>query len=103
MLDSEANTPLIWGARMGSLEAVDVLLNRSADVSVRNKNGITALFLAASYGHDEVVGQHFIVLLTKETPGSSFNCSSITQMSMQRMIALGRHFTELLVANTWMS
>jgi ankyrin repeat protein len=53
--DSEENTPLIWAAKMGSLEAVGVLLDRSADVSVRNKNGVTALFLAASYGHNQVV------------------------------------------------
>lgn len=47
-------TPLIWGARFGSLEAVQILLERGADRSITDAKGKTAYDYAVENGHLEL-------------------------------------------------
>jgi ankyrin repeat protein len=54
---------LIEAARFGHDEVVTALLIAKADVNVKNRDGKTALTLAAEGGHDEVVR-----LLTQASP-----------------------------------
>jgi ankyrin repeat protein len=42
-------------ARMGKTETVEALLAKGADINAKKKNGETALMLAESAGHTEIV------------------------------------------------
>jgi ankyrin repeat protein len=52
---TNSNTPLIWAARMGLKDAVNMLLSKSADMEAKNGFGSTALSEAAEQGRDDVV------------------------------------------------
>ncbi|MFT4314284.1 MAG: ankyrin repeat domain-containing protein [Wolbachia pipientis] len=45
--DTEGNTPLMWAAKYGHVNAAEVLLDHGADTEVRNNDGMTALHLVA--------------------------------------------------------
>jgi ankyrin repeat protein len=53
--DSQSRTPLIWAARLGLKDIVDVLLAAGARIDVTDSTGLSALAWAASEGHKEVV------------------------------------------------
>lgn len=48
-------TPLIAATQAGQYEAVQLLLERAANVNTRMKRGQTALMFASYYGHSELV------------------------------------------------
>ena len=48
-------TPIIWAARQGKLEAVQLLLSNAADVNAAAQSGWTALYAAALNGHETIV------------------------------------------------
>ena len=54
-VDENGNTPLIEAARFGHDKVVTALLIAHADASIKNKEGKTALMLAAEGRHDETV------------------------------------------------
>ena len=53
--DTTANTPLIWAASAGHIEAVVLLLNKNVDVNVRGYIGATACSRASRGGHTGVL------------------------------------------------
>ena len=55
--DSYGNMPLLWAARNGHGAAVQLLLDRGADVAAENFEGVTALYWAARNGHAAIIEQ----------------------------------------------
>jgi ankyrin repeat protein len=53
--DHDGRTALLHAAEAGQTEAVEALLEASADVDVRGPNGVSPLMAAASRGHVEIV------------------------------------------------
>lgn len=53
--DEVGNTPLIFAAKIGDKQTVDMLINQGADVNHQNHIGATALMLAAKYGNKYTV------------------------------------------------
>lgn len=49
------NTPLMWAARRGELDTVQVLIKAGADIHQRNGFSYTALEIAKKFQHDDVV------------------------------------------------
>lgn len=49
--DHEGRTVIMWAALYGSLPAVKILIERSANVNAQDENGQTALHLAAGVAH----------------------------------------------------
>jgi ankyrin repeat protein len=66
---SAGATPLIWAATLCRMPAAQVLLELGAKVGTRDRNGRTALYLAARAGCEEV----FRLLLEKGANPSSIN------------------------------
>jgi peptidoglycan/LPS O-acetylase OafA/YrhL len=55
-LDPErGGTPLLWAAVTGRAEAIELLIERGADVNAVDRDGGTALHAAAFLGHEKVV------------------------------------------------
>ncbi|KAK4187373.1 ankyrin repeat-containing domain protein [Podospora australis] len=52
-VDREGETPLMKVARAGNAESTRLFLEMRADPWITNRNGMTALFMAAYYGHCE--------------------------------------------------
>src|SRR5688500_16811768 len=52
--EADGRTPLISAAARGDLEVVNVLVQRGADVNVKDKRGYTALFHAIEAMYDDV-------------------------------------------------
>ncbi len=52
--DFDGRGPLIYAALIGSLDILDILIKRSANVNHRDKLGNSALFYAASHGDAEI-------------------------------------------------
>ena len=48
-------TPIVFGARLGHIDTVRLLVQSGADLEARTTQGDTALILAAKWGHPEVV------------------------------------------------
>ena len=48
-------TALMWGAMMGHIEILDVLIKAGADVNLKGEYNRTALILAVLKGHTEIV------------------------------------------------
>ncbi len=48
-------TPLIWAAATGQAEAIELLIDRGADVNAADRDGGTALLAAAFLGHEKAV------------------------------------------------
>ena len=46
---------LVWAARRGNAEIVQLLLQTGADLEVRDQNGDSTLDLAIYYGTDEIL------------------------------------------------
>ena len=53
--DSQEETPLFKAIRAGNLTAVNILLEKDADINAQNNHGWTPLMLATRYGTDEMV------------------------------------------------
>lgn len=53
--DSQGNVPLIWAARNGYGFAVQLLLDKGAEIGAENHEGVTALYWAANNGHAATV------------------------------------------------
>lgn len=53
--DADGMTPLMYAAREGRLEIVEYLVQRGADTKAQNNAGWTALALAESNGHTDVI------------------------------------------------
>ncbi|MEC4735587.1 MAG: ankyrin repeat domain-containing protein [Wolbachia endosymbiont of Halictus tumulorum] len=53
--DTEGDTPLMWTAETGYVNAAQVLLEYGASVEAKNNNGMTALHWAAKNNHIEVM------------------------------------------------
>jgi ankyrin repeat protein len=68
--DSEVDTPLMWAAEEGQIEAVQILLDYGVDINSKNKEGLTALHWAIRTDHLDVA----IVLL--EHTDTKFNVDS---------------------------
>ena len=47
----------MWATQDGKRDIVSILIENEADVNLRANDGNTALILAASYGHVEVLHQ----------------------------------------------
>ena len=71
-------TPLSWASLHGHTDAVDLLLNRDADVNVRNPDGATALHLAAFLGRAKTVD----LLLNRDADVNARNHSGDTPMDL---------------------
>ncbi len=48
-------TPLMWAAKYGHKEIVELLLNKNVDIDAKDNNGYTALMFATMSGHKDVV------------------------------------------------
>ena len=48
-------TALIWASSRGHRETASLLLDRGADINLKNNDGETALMEASSSGHTEIV------------------------------------------------
>ena len=55
--DSYGNQPLIWAARNGYDLTVRALIDRGAQIAVKNNEGVTALYWAANNGHVSILLQ----------------------------------------------
>lgn len=53
--DTEGDTPLMWTAETGYVNAAQVLLEYGASIEAKNNNGMTALHWAAKNNHIEVM------------------------------------------------
>lgn len=53
--DSQGNVPLIWAARNGHCLAVQLLLDKGAEIGAENHEGVTALYWASNNGHAAAV------------------------------------------------
>jgi ankyrin repeat protein len=53
--DNEGNTPLIEASKRGFKEVVTMLLETGVNFNAKNNEGISALNLALSHGHYELV------------------------------------------------
>ncbi|KAL8937621.1 MAG: hypothetical protein Q9216_004336 [Gyalolechia sp. 2 TL-2023] len=53
--DSQGNMPLIWAAKNGYCLAVQLLLDKGAEIGAENYEGVTALYWAANNGHAATV------------------------------------------------
>lgn len=51
------NTALHWAVTGGYIEIVAVLLSAGADPNQRNRDGVTALWLARDFGLDEIANE----------------------------------------------
>jgi len=51
---SDGQTPLIFAAANGKMNAAKVLLNHNADVNLKDSGNLTALFRAFLNGHDDI-------------------------------------------------
>ena len=49
------STPLIYASRNGHINIAQLLLNNGADVNVKDSWGRTAMMVAKSKGHTEIV------------------------------------------------
>ncbi|WP_143688834.1 ankyrin repeat domain-containing protein [Wolbachia endosymbiont of Laodelphax striatellus] len=52
--DTEGDTPLMWAAESGRVNAVEVLLDHGASTEVKNNDGMTALHWAAKENESRV-------------------------------------------------
>jgi len=52
--DSVKITPLMWGARIGSVKIAKFLIEKGADVNAKDIGGMTALMYAKAYCHEKV-------------------------------------------------
>jgi len=50
---TKLNTQLLEASRDGHTQTVELLLEKGANVNVKNKYGYTALMYASMYGHTE--------------------------------------------------
>ena len=55
VVDKDGRPPLLWAASSGSTDAVLALVNRGADISGSDNEGLTALHCASSRGHNDCV------------------------------------------------
>lgn len=52
--DENGWTPLMYVAKSGNKDMVDLLLSKKADVNIKNNNGKTAIDIAKDSGHEEI-------------------------------------------------
>ena len=57
VVDKLGMTPLLWAAAMDFADPamIELLLKSGANADARNRDGLTALDLARTYGHTEVI------------------------------------------------
>ncbi len=52
--DKEGDSPLMWAAKMGKIEAAQLLLSYGVDINARNNDGMTALDWSIRNGHLDI-------------------------------------------------
>lgn len=55
LTNKEGWSPLMYAVALGRIKVVDVLLKNEVSLKVRSKTGLTALMLAASFGHEKII------------------------------------------------
>lgn len=69
------NTALMYAAKYGAPDAVEVLLRAGADVDARNGKGATALYFAAKYGETDCIRLLLAAGANKELPAWENGCT----------------------------
>ena len=72
-IDAESpngSTPLMMAASYGSAEAVKLLLQEGADVSVKNQRGLTAIDFAQQAGRNDMAAAIAAAMRAKQPKGS---------------------------------
>ncbi len=49
--NKDGGTALMWAAAGGYTQICDLLIKHGADIAAKDKKGMTAVFVAALYGH----------------------------------------------------
>jgi len=83
--DMDGATALIWAARQGFFDSVELLLRADAEVNSRTRSGWTALYVAALNGHSEVVDR---LLAQGADVEAALNVGDErTNLNLERMVA----------------
>ena len=85
LIFQDFKTPLHYAAKIGSREAISVLLENNADIDLGDNEEMTALHVAAKEGHDECVQ-----LLGEKSPGT-VNCTDAKGRSALHLAAISGH------------
>jgi ankyrin repeat protein len=78
-------TPLMFAARFGRKDMVELVLSFKPDIDAKDRDGYTALHQAAAYGHEDIIN----LLLDKK---ASVNLRTEGRVTPRRLAKSNGHF-----------